>query len=341
MLLTKEERRKKVMSRKKLFLVSLLSLMVVLILSGWVEQVQSQPKYPERAIDLICPYGAGGATDTNARIVADWLKRKWGVPINVINKPGGMTIPGNVEVYNATPDGYTLLADCQSSSGMLEVSGVKLPFKVMDRTFVAFYVFSQSVFAVPSKTTMKNLKDLEAEIKRDPENFTWASYGRGSSPDLEFRGFLKEIGWDISKTKPVAMTGAAEAVRLISGGHVKLGISSVVSYLPPIQAGTVRAVAMRGASRHPFLPDVPTCIEQGYPYTGNLPLWWAGVSGPPNLPAHVVDAWDKALQEIFKEPAFTSKIKELGGVPTYVNSTDARKHVEKEIQVAKELWGEK
>ena len=327
--------------KKGLFLLSLLWVAVFLMLSAWVEQVQSQPKYPERAIDLICPYGAGGATDTNARIVADWLKRKWGVPINVINKPGGMTIPGNVEVYSATPDGYTLLADCQSSCGMLEVSGVKLPFKVMDRTFIAFYLFSQSVFAVPSKTTMKNLKDLEAEIKKDPENFTWGSFGRGSSPDFEFRGFLKEIGWDISKTKPVAMKGAAEAVRLVSGGHVKLAIASVVSFLPPIQAGTARAVAMRGAGRHPFLQDVPTCIEQGYAYTGNLPLWWAGVSGPPNLPSHVVDTWNKALQEIFRDPAFVSKMKDLGSVPTYVNSVDARKLVEKEIQEAKILWGEK
>jgi tripartite-type tricarboxylate transporter receptor subunit TctC len=84
---------------------------------------------------------------------------------------------------------------------------------------------------------------------------------------------------------------------------------------------------------------VPTAAEQGYVYFNNLPLWWAGITGPPNLPSYVVEAWDKALQEIFKDPQFISKMKDIGSTPTYVNSSDARKYVENEINVAKELLG--
>jgi tripartite-type tricarboxylate transporter receptor subunit TctC len=335
-----KERRKKVMCKKKgLFLLSLLSVMVVLFLDVWVEQAQSQVKYPTRAIDLICGYAAGGGTDTNTRVVADWLRRKWGVPLNVINKPGGGSIPANLEVYSAKPDGYTLMADCQSSAGMLEVSGVKLPFKVMDRTFVAFCAFTQTIFAVSAQSAVKNLKDLEAEIKSDPGNFTWNSQGRGSSSELDFRGFMKEIGGDASKTKPVTSRGGGEAISLLSGGHIKLGSGTVISFLPAIQAGTVRAIAVRGRERHPFLPNVPTAAEQGYPYFNDLPLWWAGITGPPNLPSHVVEAWETGFQEIFKDPEFISKMRSIGSTPIYVNSSDARKYVENEIKVAKELWG--
>jgi tripartite-type tricarboxylate transporter receptor subunit TctC len=325
--------------KKGLFLLSLLSVTVVLFWGLQAEEVQSQVKYPTRGIDLICGYAAGGGTDTNARVVADWLKRKWGVPLNVINKPGGGSIPANLEVYNAKPDGYTLMADCQSSCGMLEFSGVKLPFKVMDRTFVVFYAFVQSVFAVPSQSNVKSLKDLEAEIKRDLENFTWNSQGRGSSTDLDVRGLMKEIGCDISKTKPVTSRGGGEAISLLSGGHIKLGVSTVNSFLPGIQAGTIRPLAVTGRERHAFLPNVPTAAEQGYPYISDKPQWWTGITGPPNIPSYVVEEWNKALVEIFKDPQFISKMKNIGSTPTYINSSDARKHVENEINVAKELWG--
>jgi tripartite-type tricarboxylate transporter receptor subunit TctC len=328
--------------KKSLFLLSLLSVMGVLFLSLGAGEVQSQVKYPTRAIDLICGFSAGGGTDTNSRIVADWLKRKWGVPLNVINKPGGGSIPANLEVASAKPDGYTLLADCQSSCGMLEVSGVKLPFKVMDRTFVAFYAFNQTIYAVPAQSAVKNLKDLEAEIKRDPENFTWNSQGRGSSSDLEFRGFMKEIGYDayVSKTKPVTSRGGGEAISLLSGGHIKLGSGTVISFLPAIEAGAVRAIAVRGRERHPLLPNVPTAAEQGYLYFNDLPLWWAGITGPPNLPSHVIATWEAGLQEIFKDPEFIAKLRSIGSSPIYLNSRDARKYVENEVRVAKELFGE-
>jgi tripartite-type tricarboxylate transporter receptor subunit TctC len=325
--------------KKGLFLLSLLSVTVALFFTLGAGETQAQVKYPTRAIDLICGFSAGGGTDTNARVVADWLRRKWGVPLNVINKPGGGSIPANLEVYNAKPDGYTLMADCQSSAGMLEVSGVKLPFKVMDRTFVAFCAFTQTIFAVSAQSAVKNLKDLEAEIKRDPGNFTWNSQGRGSSSELDFRGFMKEIGGDASKTKPVTSRGGGEAISLLSGGHIKLGSGTVISFLPAIQAGTVRAIAVRGRERHPFLPNVPTAAEQGYPYFNDLPLWWAGITGPPNLPSHVIQAWETGLQEIFKDPEFISKMRSIGSTPIYVNSSDARKYVENEIKVAKELWG--
>jgi tripartite-type tricarboxylate transporter receptor subunit TctC len=322
-----------------LFLVGLLSVMLVLFLSLGTGGAQAQVKYPTRAIDLICGFSAGGGTDTNTRVAADWLRRKWGVPLNVINKPGGGGIPASLEVFNAKPDGYTLMADCQSSAGLLEVSGVKLPFKVMDRTFVGFFAFVTSVFAVPSQSPVMSLKDLEAEIKRDPESFTWNSQGRGSSTDMDVRFLMKEVGGDISKTKPVTSRGGGEAISLLSGAHIKLGVSTVNSFLPAIQAGAIRAIAVTGRERHPFLPNVPTAAEQGYPNISDKPEWWAGITGPPNLPSYVIDAWDKALQEIFKDPEFISKMKSIGSKPKYVNSRDARKYVENEIKVAKELWG--
>lgn len=309
---------------------------ITMLLVGWTGQVQSQEKYPTRAIDVICPFAPGGATDIYARFAAEFLKKKWGVPINVINKTGGNTIPANVELYNAPPDGYTLMADCNSSSSLLEAGMKDRPFKIMDRTFIAIIAISQNVFYVPSSSPIKTMKELEAEVKRDIEHFTWASWGTGSYTDYGARLFFKAIGADVSKTKPVSSRGTGEATSLVAGGHVKLGIGTATSVYPVIKSGTARAIGITGA-RHPDYPGVATMVEQGYPTV--TWVYWMGFSGPPKLPSPIIDRWNEALQEVLKDPDFISKLKNAGGVPNYLNSRDAREYVRKEAEETAYLWG--
>src|SRR5262245_47174060 len=97
---------------------------------AWSDTAGAQePAYPTRAIDIITGFAPGGTTDLVARLTAQYVGKKWNVPINVINKPGGNTVPANLDVYKATPDGYTLFADSIGSSSMLEVDVRSLPFK--------------------------------------------------------------------------------------------------------------------------------------------------------------------------------------------------------------------
>src|SRR4030067_3592091 len=102
-------------NRKRYFWVSIL-LTLILTLPILVGEVEAQQKYPTRAIDVLNPFSAGGATDLAARLTADFCKEEWGVPVNVINKPGGNTILANLEVYKAPPDGYTMLSDSRNSA---------------------------------------------------------------------------------------------------------------------------------------------------------------------------------------------------------------------------------
>ena len=312
-------------------------LAVILLLMGWVNQAESQEKYPTRAIDIIVATGPGGSLDLDARITAEFLKRKWRVPINIINKPGGSSVIGNTEVYQAAPDGYTILADCQSSCSMLEVSIQNLPFKIMDRTFIAMLAEALSVFYVPVKYPWKTLKEIEAEIKRNPGEFTWTSMGGGGG-DYAIRQFFKAIQVDLSKTKPVMCRGGAEAASMTAGGNVKLGISSATTAYPTVQAGMTRAVAITGRRMSEF-PDLPTTAEQGYPSVDQV--WWFGFSGPPKLPAHIVDKWNEAAQEIVKDKEFDAKLKNVLCVPRYRNAAETREQVKKEMEDAQKLWGVK
>jgi tripartite-type tricarboxylate transporter receptor subunit TctC len=308
-----------------------------LLMAAWVHPVQSQDKYPVRNIEIVCPYSPGGSTDLSARIVADYVKTKWGVPANVTNKPGGNTVPACLEVYSAKPDGYTLFEDTQNSTSMLPIAVKNLPFKVMDRTFVAIWNMTPQMMFVPSNSSIRNLKDLEAEIKKSPETFTWTSLGGVGAQDYCMRQFLKAIGVDVLKTKPIICKGGAEATSLAGGGHVKLGAGTVTSTIGGLSAGVVRAIAITGEERIPEFPNIPTFGEQGYPTVTTTQ--WNGLSGPPKMPAHIPDIWGKLLQDMLKEPEVISKMKQFGLIPVYHNSSSMRELVMKQNEEVKLLWG--
>jgi tripartite-type tricarboxylate transporter receptor subunit TctC len=326
--------------KKGLFLtISLLSIISVLLLNALAEQVQAQEKYPNRAIDIIVSWTAGGGADLCARFGAEYLKKKWDVPVNVVNKPGGMTVPGCLEVYQATPDGYTILADGQGESSLQTIAVKNLPFEVLNRTFICITTACPSLFAVPATYPWKTLKDIEEEIKRDPENFTWTSLGSVGPGDFVLRQFFRSIGVDISKTKPIICHGTSEAVALTAGGHTKMAVVSTAAAYSAAKAGKIRPVGITGFSRLQSYPDVPTAVEQGYPKV--TVVSWKGFSGPPKLPNQIVDKWNQAMEEFVKDPETISKIEKMGCTPFYRNSSEMREYVEEEIENARQSWGMK
>jgi len=321
---------------RKLFLVGLLSLVIIFTLTVGLRHVQSQEKYPSRAIDIVAAVAPGGAMDLSARIAAGYLKNKWGVPVNVVNKPGGNSIPGINEVYQSKPDGYTMLGEAMATASSL-VLVPNVPFKIMDRTFIAITFASPCVILVPSALPVRSMKDLEAEIKRDPAGFTWPSSGGVATYDIVVKQILSAIGVDISKTKPVPCQGVIPSIQLAASGNTKIVVAQPTTAVPNAQSGILRPLAVADSSRWPELPDVPTTIELGYP-TVKLSSWF-GISGPAKLPSHIVEIWEKAIQEMMRDPETISQIKKLGLMPFYHNSKEMREYVAKESEELKKASG--
>lgn len=315
------------MSKARKWFLTGLIFVLVLMLIGWDKEVQSQVKYPNRPIDIIVPWPPGGGTDLPARIIAARLNKKWGVPVNAINKPGGKCIPGVIEVYHANPDGYTLLADSQSGCSLLEAEVKNLPFKTMDRTFIAMASAIPYILIVPSTSPFKNLKEFIAEAKKNPENISWTS----GSPGIEYliRRFLNLSGLDVSKMRAVMIRGGSEAVTITAGGHVTLGASTVGTVVPAVQSGTVKPMFITYKTRYPDLPDLPTSAEMGYPALTDV--HWVGISGPPKLPSYVVDIWSKVLEEMVNDPELVSQLKNVGALPFYHDQKATIEYVTKEI----------
>jgi tripartite-type tricarboxylate transporter receptor subunit TctC len=319
---------------KWIFVVPVLVIILFLFVPA-----EGQEKYPTRPIEVIVPFGPGGATDLTTRVMAVYAAKKFGVPVNVVNKPGGNTVPACLEVYQAKPDGYTLLGDSLPSASMVGVVVKSLPFKVMDRTFIGSASCHPLVIMVPVNSPLKSMKDIENAAKSSPETFTWISMGGAGQQDLAMRQFFKAIGVDILKTKPVMAQSGAKGAALIGGGHVLMGSSATGSAIPVIKAGHVRPLAITSKERFPDLPEVPTTAEAGYSSVNAIQ--WNGPSGPPNLPSYVVEVWNKVLQDMVRDPEVITHLRNVGALPFYLNARDIREYAGREIAEIDKLWAVK
>jgi tripartite-type tricarboxylate transporter receptor subunit TctC len=308
---------------------------LILVSMVWVGPAQAQTKYPTRPIDIICPFGAGGAADLTHRLLAEFASKELKVPINVVNKPGGATIPALLEVYSSTPDGYTMLGDCRNSASLLPYVVKDLPFKIMDRTFIAITNYSPHLLVLDVNSSLKTMDDVVAELKKNPSNFTWATSGASSTQDYMMRQFCKAVGVDINKTKAVVTSGGAQVAALIGGGQVKLGIVSAAAGMSLIKGRLVRPILISSAKRDIDFPDVPTGAEVGYP-TVNM-TFWIGISGPPKLPSNVIDIWGKALQKIIRDPIFVARSQKMGLPVIYKGSAEVVPFIKKEMEEISEL----
>jgi tripartite-type tricarboxylate transporter receptor subunit TctC len=296
----------------------------------------AQDKFPSRPIEILVPFAAGGSTDLGMRVLAPALEAKWGVPVRVINKPGGNTVPAVNEVMGAKPDGYTVLADGPPQSSMLDTAVRNLPFKVSDRTFIAIAAYTPMKFVVPADSPFKTLQDAAEAARKDPGSFTWTSLGGAGAQDMANRQFFKAAGVDVTKTRPIQLKGGSEAITMTAGGHVKMGVGSYSSIAAPLQANKLRVVAVAAPERWPNLPDTPTAKEAGFPSIETL--YWIGFSGPAGLPANIVAAYDQAVREMAADPQVVDGLLKVGLKPLYANSRDMVQRVEKERAETQELW---
>ena len=293
-------------------------------------------KYPTKGIDVIVPFAPGAGTDLMGRVVAEALSRKWGVPVNVVNKPGGNTIIGVNEVMRAAHDGYTLLVDSPGSSSM-QVDMKDLPYKVEDRTFVGRAAASPMAFIVPANSPWKDLKAVVEAAKKDPGALTWTSLGGTSGVDLVMRQFFKAAGIDVSKAKMVTYPGAAPATNAVAGGHVQLGAATAGTILALVRGGNARCIGVTSTEKMNDLPDVSTTGQQGFPAVNAV--FWVGFSGPAGLPANIVSVWSDAMSEVLKDREVAAKLTRVTSVPAFLGPEDFKKFILEESRVVKELMG--
>ena len=298
-------------------------------------------KFPEKPITIICPWGPGGTTDIASRVFAKNLSRVWGVNVNVVNKPGGNTVIGTMELNNSKPDGYTVMMDNRDSTSLPYVSD-NLPFKILDRTWMNEIAYTPYLLTVPANSKFQNLKDIVAAIKSDPKRFRVPSLGGAGTQDFFGRQFLKAIGVEYKDVSLVMGKSGNDIMIFTAQGSVDIGQVGAAAAKPQLDAKTVRpiAIAGTGGKRLDWLPNVPTFDELGYPQINAV--FWVGLSGPPGLPKPLVETWNETVRKlVVEDKEFLADLDKVGLEPKWRDQEEVIKYVKEQLEVSRQLWGAK
>ena len=283
--------------------------------------------YPSKPVRIIVPFTAGSATDIIARVLADQLSKSMGQPFVVENKPGAGGIVGTEQAKNSAPDGYTLVAAGSGPFGINPGVYSKLPYDpIKDFELIGNIVLTPQAIVVGAQTPYKNLKDFVAAAKAKPGDVAFASLGNGSTSHLTMEAFQAAAG---IKLNHIPFKGSAEAQTSIIGGNVPVMSDTVPGVLTQVKGGKLRAIGVAIPKRSPYLPDVPTIAEQGYP--GFESVGWIGLAAPAKTPSAILDRLNAEIHKMLQDPAVKEKLDQLAFTPVGDSRAEFNKFVRSEI----------
>jgi len=294
------------------------------------QQQQAKSDYPNKQIEIVVPFSAGGSADMLARATADVLSKKWNVPIIVNNKPGGAAVPGTrYALKEAQPDGYTVLMDVHTSSSMMIGAFANPPVALADRKYAGRIIVDPFVFAVKSDAPWKDFKEFTEWVKANPTELIYGTVGPGGPSRYAVCDWLQQNGVDPAKAKMVVTEGGSDSMTKLAGGHINLAVHTVAESYALAEAGKVKVLAVLADQRSPFMPNVPTAKEQGVIKDINV-RWWGAIALPSGVPDTVLKKWESAVADLVKDPDFMAKAKNLHMNIDYLNSVDTTDFVQKE-----------
>ena len=277
---------------------------------AFAAQLHAQP-YPSKPVKIIVAFTPGSATDIIARVVADHFTRSFGQSFIVENKPGAGGILGTEAAKNAPPDGYTLTACPSGPFGINPAIYKTLPYDpIRDFEPISDLVLTPQTIVVGAQTPYKSLQDLVAAAKARPGEIAYGSLGTGSTSHLTMEAFQQAAG---VKMNHIPFKGGAEAQTQIMGGAFPVMSDTVPGVLAQVKAGKLRALGVAIPQRSPYLPDVPTIAEQGFP--GFESVGWIGLCAPAKTPAAILDKLNAEVKRMLASPEARAKIEQLAFTP--------------------------
>ena len=265
--------------------------------------------YPSKPLKWIVPFPPGGSTDGFSRPLAAKLSELLGQPVVVENVGGAGASIGSDRIAKAAPDGYTIgLATTGSHAINPHIYGRKLPHDtIKDFTHIALAVSYVNVLVVHPDVPARTVAELIAYAKANPRKVSFGSAGNGSSNHLS--GELLKV---ITKApmEHVPYKGSGPAMTDVLAGNLTFMFDVLITSIPQMQAGRVRALAVTSARRSPYVPEVPTMEEsgiRGYSEAGS-DLWF-GIVGPAGMPKPIVQKLNEKLIEALRAPDMRQRIR--------------------------------
>jgi len=290
--------------------------------------------FPERAIRIVVPFPPGGPIDVVAHIVGPKLGERLGQSVTIDNVAGDDGIIGSNIVANSPPDGYTLLL-ASSTHTVHPGTYSKLPFDT-EKAFapISLLAASQLILVVNPSLPVDSVEELLAYAKSHPRMLHYASGGLGGPTQLAFVLFKITTGAEIIHSP---YDGGAAALNAVANDEAQVMLAPLVTALPMVQEGRLRALAVSGAHRAPAAPELPTIAET---LPGFTAVAWFGVLAPAGTPAAVIARLSAEFNRIIHEPDTEKQFAAIGGEPVGGSPASFAAFIHQEvsrwIRVAKE-----
>jgi tripartite-type tricarboxylate transporter receptor subunit TctC len=309
---------------------------LVSVLLGFAAVQAVAESYPSGTVRLVVPYPPGGSVDNLARIVAQMLNESLGQHFIVENRAGGAGgMVGANYVAKAVPDGTTLLLTA-SIHVITPFLHKNVPYDVV-KDFKPITLVADGPLLVSTTPTVPadNLKDFFALVRKDASKYTFATSSFGSAGHLAIELLKRDAGVD---TLVIAYAGAGPALTDLMGGQVQLMADPMLSSLPLVQGGKLKALAITSARRITTAPNIPTVAESGM--TGFEFVSWYGLWGPKDLPDGIAAKLQDEIAKIVARPDVKQRLAALGFEPVGSTSEYFTKFIADEMAKSAKIIGD-
>ena len=298
---------------KNLRLIMALSLALVIVFGS-----SAFAEYPEKPVQLIVPWKAGGGTDALFRVVAHYAGKYLGQPVVIVNVPGVGGTLGARQGKDSKPDGYTLTATHESVISSY-LSGVS-EFNYSNFIPIANMAVNPIVVSAKYDAPWKNMTDLIADAKKKPGQI---KYGVTLGSTSHFMALYvgSQTGTEF---KVVGYEGTAPRRAALLGGHIELTDNSAGAIKKYEQAKKMRGLGITSGKRHHLAPNIATLKEQGIDVLFGVNR---GVCAPLGTPAPVVAKIAKALKQVHDDAEYRAKLEKIGSIPKYMDAAGYKAYI--------------
>ncbi len=268
-------------------------------------RVPEKPKgYPDRPVQVIVAFGAGGGTDVAARAVFRAAERLSGASFPVVNKPGASGEIGWTAIATAPADGYTIGMVNPPAFVILQLTR-PVKFSIDSFDYIANIVRDPGTILVRGDSPIKNMADFVAAARQQAGGFTIAYSGPGTAEDVALRQLERQTGITLNK---VPFDGTAPSLTALVGGNVQAMSANISELIGQIRQGQLRALGVAAPERVAMAPDVPTMREQGIDL---LQVAYRGIAGPRGMPAERLRYLADLVRAVVDDPEFRKQAEEL------------------------------
>jgi tripartite-type tricarboxylate transporter receptor subunit TctC len=295
-------------------------------------EAQRAPAYPAKPVRVVVGLAPGGATDIQARWYSQIISESLGAQFIVDNRTGAGGIIAYELVAKAPPDGYTLLAATPSIT-LAAAFADKAPYDpVKDYAPVSMLTRAPNLVVVTPSFPAKTIPELIAYAKARPGQLLFGISGKGTSVHLGGAWLSFATG---TRFNLVPYKGTGPVLTALVAGEVQTTFANVLSVLPFVKQGRLRAIAVTTLERSPVLPDLPTVVEGGVP--GFEVSTWHGWLAPRGTPASVIKVLNEALAKAVKTPDIAKKLAEDGALPVATPPAELGRQIADEMVRWKKL----